>query len=97
MNQVKIYYKSEEDKYFENYEMSAQYYIVIDLQQKKVMWYYHLPLPKGMHWKAGDQMGGLGADHHNKSQTFEEFIENPFHEIPKDKYLEAINCIKTHT
>lgn len=94
MDRVKIYYNTGKDEYFKKHNIQAQYYIKLDFESNEVSWYYYLPLPKGMHWKAGDLMGGLGADHHTHSQSFEGFLENPKLEMPIEEYNMAVKQIK---
>lgn len=93
MDKIKIYYKTEKDDYFKNHDIYAQYYIELNFDSKEVWWCFYLPLPEGMHWKAGDQMGGLGADHHTKTQSFLAFMNKPHFEIPNNYYEEAIRHI----
>ncbi|TDR16377.1 hypothetical protein [Marinicella litoralis] len=95
MNDLKIYYHSEKDEYFVHHDVSKIHYIELDFRRKEVNWKFYLTLPEGMHWKAGDQMGGLGCDHHVKTQSFEEFIEKPHLELPPEKLSEALKCMGT--
>ena len=46
-----------------------------------------------MHWKAGDHYGGLGSDHHESSQSFDEFLKKPQHELPEKEHAKAIKLI----
>jgi hypothetical protein len=94
MKAIKIYYKTEKDDCFVHHDIHAQYYIELNFDSKQVSWCFYLPLPEGMHWKAGDQMGGLGADHHTKTQSFAEFIETPHLEMPAEDYAEALSYIQ---
>ncbi len=59
----------------------------------EVWWGFHLKLPEGMHWKAGDHYGGLGSDHHESSQSFDEFLKKPQHELPEKEHAKAIKLI----
>ena len=97
MDNIKIHYKTEKADYFVHYDIYAQLFIELNFESKTVRWYYYLPLPEGMHWKAGDQLGGLGFNHHTKTQSFEEFIENPHHEIPKEEYNKALIYIQRNS
>lgn len=94
MDKIKIYYKTEKDDYFKHHDIHAQYYIELNFDTKEVRWCYYLPLPEGMHWKAGDQMGGLGADHHMKTQSFVAFINKPHLEMPDEDYMKAMELIR---
>lgn len=73
MDDVKIYCHAEKEEYFVNHEISKIDYIELDFNSKKVNWQFYLTLLEGMHWKAGDQMGGLGCDYHIKTQSFAAF------------------------
>ena len=57
--------------------VEATYYLKLDAEERKVEWTVYLHLPEGMHWKKGDEMG-LGSFHHEKTQTFQEFLAMPF-------------------
>ncbi|WP_034058351.1 hypothetical protein [Lacinutrix jangbogonensis] len=94
MGELKIYYKQEEDVYFKDQDVNVKYYIHLNFKSKEVRWCFYLPLPKGIHWKAGDLMGGLGVDHHTKTQSFEDFILKPHLEILKKEYKQASRVIK---
>jgi len=94
MDKIKIHYKTEKDEYFKHHDIYAQYYIELNFESKQVRWCFYLPLPEGMHWKAGDQMGGLGADHHTNTQSFFEFMHQPHLEMPKQEYNEALIYIQ---
>ncbi len=75
-------------------ELKAHYSLRIDCQERKVIWEFYLPLPKGMHWKKGDELG-LGATHHEKTQSFEEFLNEPFRALPEDLNFvkEYVRCL----
>jgi hypothetical protein len=74
-------------------EIQALYYITLDFENRTAGWHYYLPLAEDMHWKAGDHMGSLGADHHTKTQSFVEFIEKPHQEMSKADYIQALAYI----
>ncbi|MBK1829632.1 hypothetical protein JIN77_02755 [Verrucomicrobiaceae bacterium R5-34] len=63
--------------------VNVSYSVEICVPQNTVQWSVYRHLPEGMHWKKGDEMG-LGATHHEKTQTFAQFLEHPFRELPED-------------
>ncbi|BDS05473.1 hypothetical protein NT6N_05130 [Oceaniferula spumae] len=63
--------------------VEATYYVGLITEERKVEWTVYLHLPEGMHWKKGDEMG-LGSTHHEKTQSFEDFLSEPFRELPEE-------------
>ncbi|MEC5128885.1 hypothetical protein VSU19_19130 [Verrucomicrobiales bacterium BCK34] len=84
----KILYLSEEDG-----GTTVDYYVEPSPEEDEVRWYFYPRLPKGMHWKAGDAMGGLGFMHDDSRQSFSDFKLKPYREISdaiKNQVLEAM-------
>ncbi|MGE9266907.1 MAG: hypothetical protein ACQKBY_02325 [Verrucomicrobiales bacterium] len=82
---MRFSYPSPPDVASENARMgaTATYYLELVPEEKKVHWTYDLSLPEGMHWKKGDEMG-LGATHHEETQSFSQFLDKPFRELPAE-------------
>ncbi len=72
----RILYRSVEEE-----TSTVDYYVEPPPEIDAVRWYLYPRLPKGMHWKAGDAMGGLGVMHDDAKQSFEDFKLKPAREI----------------
>lgn len=72
--------------------VDPSYYIDLDFEERTVEWSYYLPLPEGMHWKKGDEMG-LGSAHSEKKQSFDEFIISPAKNIPESIHQDIVHHI----
>lgn len=68
----RILYRSEDDG-----GTTVDYYVEPNPGDDEVRWFLYPRLPKGMHWKAGDAMGGLGVMHDDGRQSFADFKLNP--------------------
>ncbi|MGJ8657357.1 MAG: hypothetical protein ACSHX6_12990 [Akkermansiaceae bacterium] len=76
-------------------KVDPSYYIDLKFDDRTVHWSFYLPLPEGMHWKKGDEMG-LGSEHHESTQHFDDFLIKPYKELPEKIYQEIVHHIWRH-
>ncbi|MDF1738067.1 MAG: hypothetical protein P1U86_02815 [Verrucomicrobiales bacterium] len=84
----KILSRSEEDSV-----TTVDCYVEPHRDEDEVRWYFYPRLPEGMHWKAGDAMGGLGFMHDDSRQSFSDFKRKPAREVSdaiKNQVVEAM-------
>ncbi len=71
----------------------VDYYVEPIPGENEVRWFLYPRLPEGMHWKAGDAIGGLGVMHDDTRQSFANFKLNPSRIISdqiKEKVIQAM-------
>lgn len=84
----KILYRSEDDS-----NTTVDYFVEPYPEEDEVRLNFSPRLPKGMHWKAGDAMGGLGCMHDDSRQSFADFQIKPDREISgaiKEQVIQAM-------
>lgn len=74
---MEIIYKTSINKQFKTNE---DYKIRVDSTENLIQWTIYAHAPKDMHFKAADQYG-LGGEHYNEKQSFEDFYTKPKKEI----------------
>ncbi|GAA5221644.1 hypothetical protein [Membranihabitans marinus] len=74
---MQIIYKTSINKQFKSNE---DYKLRVDSTENLIQWTIYAHAPKDMHFKAADQYG-LGGEHYNEIQSFEDFYTNPKNEI----------------
>ncbi|GLR18437.1 hypothetical protein [Portibacter lacus] len=87
---IKVVY----DQITDRHGIDVVYYIKIRANDKKVEWGFHPILPEGMHWKKGDETG-IGFDHYDSSQSFNEFETIPTKKMPDADYQKALRIIRS--
>lgn len=64
----------------EQFGTNEDHILRVDSTENLIQWTIYAHAPKDMHFKAADQYG-LGGEHYNKKQSFEDFYTNPSYEI----------------
>ncbi|MGB1259955.1 MAG: hypothetical protein ACPG6P_07950 [Akkermansiaceae bacterium] len=82
----------EEELRDRKFDVGASYYIDLNPETKEVSWVFYLALPEGMHWKKGDETG-LGSEHFERHQSYEEFIQAPYKSLHEDIYQQVLHDI----
>lgn len=83
---------AEEEAKNKKFGVDPSYHIDLDFEERTVEWSYYLSLPEGVHWKKGDEMG-LGSEHHEKTQSFDEFIIKPSKNISESIHQDIVRHI----